>query len=94
MSHGVHSEAGRLHKVLVCRPGLAQQRLTPHYCAELLFDNVMWVSQAKNDHYAFTSLMQERDIEVLELHDLLADVLAMPAARAWLLANSRHACEP
>lgn len=87
MSHGVHSESGRLRKVLVCRPGLAQQRLTPHNCEELLFDDVMWVSQAKTDHYAFTSLMQERGIEVLELHDLLADVLALAAGRAWLLAR-------
>ena len=85
MSHGVHSEAGRLRKVLVCRPGLAQQRLTPHNCAELLFDDVMWVSQARTDHFSFTSLMQERGVEVLELHDLLADVLALPAGRAWLL---------
>jgi arginine deiminase len=87
MSNGVHSEAGRLRKVLVCRPGLAQQRLTPHNCAELLFDDVMWVAQARTDHYAFTSLMQERGIEVLELHDLLTDVLALPAGRAWLLAR-------
>ena len=87
MKHGVHSETGRLRKVLVCRPGLAQQRLTPHNCAELLFDDVMWVAQAKTDHYAFTSLMQDRGIEVLELHDLLADVLALPAGRAWLLAR-------
>jgi arginine deiminase len=87
MSHGVHSEAGRLRKVLVCRPGLAQQRLTPRNCAELLFDDVMWVAQAKTDHCAFTSLMQERDVEVLELHDLLADVVAVPQGRAWLLAR-------
>ncbi|MGA0610784.1 arginine deiminase [Caldimonas sp. KR1-144] len=91
--HGVHSEAGRLRRVLVCRPGLAHQRLTPANCAELLFDDVMWVAQARTDHYAFTSLMQERGVEVLELHDLLADVLAQPAARAWLLArtiDARH----
>jgi arginine deiminase len=87
MTHGVHSESGRLHKVLVLRPGLAQQRLTPANCAELLFDDVMWVSQARTDHYAFTSLMEERGVEVLELHELLADVLAMPAGRAWLLAR-------
>lgn len=87
MRLGVHSEAGRLRTVLVCRPGLAQQRLTPQNCEELLFDDVMWVAQAKTDHYAFTSLMQERGIEVLELHELLTDILAMPAARAWLLAR-------
>ncbi|MCW7541189.1 arginine deiminase [Aquabacterium sp. A7-Y] len=84
-SNGVFSEAGRLRRVIVCRPGLAQQRLTPQNCEQLLFDDVMWVSRARADHYAFTSLMQERGIEVLELHDLLADVLAQPPARQWLL---------
>jgi len=88
MSHGVHSESGRLRKVLVCRPGLAHQRLTPANCADLLFDDVMWVARARTDHYAFTSLMQDRGVEVLELHELLADVLAMPAGRAWLLART------
>jgi arginine deiminase len=28
-AYGVHSEVGRLHKVLVCAPGLAHRRLTP-----------------------------------------------------------------
>ena len=85
MSLGVHSEVGRLRKVLVCRPGLAQKRLTPANCHELLFDDVLWVAQARNDHDAFTSAMVERGVEVLELHDLLAHILADPSARAWLL---------
>ena len=28
-AYGVHSEVGRLRKVLVCAPGLAHRRLTP-----------------------------------------------------------------
>jgi arginine deiminase len=28
-TYGVHSEVGRLRKVLVCAPGLAHRRLTP-----------------------------------------------------------------
>jgi arginine deiminase len=82
---GVHSEIGRLRKVLVCRPGLAQKRLTPANCKELLFDDVLWVSQARNDHDAFTTAMSDRGVEVLELHELLATTVADPAARAWLL---------
>src|SRR6516164_9332373 len=39
---GVHSEVGRLRKVLVCAPGLAHRRLTPTNSDELLFDDVMW----------------------------------------------------
>ena len=82
---GVWSEAGRLRRVLVCAPGLAHQRLTPANCDELLFDDVIWVQQARRDHFDFVAKMEERDVEVLELHDLLAEVLDQPDARAWLL---------
>ena len=85
MTFGVHSEVGRLRKVLVCRPGLAQMRLTPANCRELLFDDVLWVTQAKNDHYAFVNAMVERGIEVLEMHELLEAVVADSTARDWIL---------
>ena len=82
---GVHSEVGKLNSVLVCRPGLAHQRLTPANCHELLFDDVIWVHEAQKDHYDFVLKMKERDVEVLELHDLLAEILAQSDARAWVL---------
>lgn len=85
MPAALHSEVGRLRRVIVCRPGLAHKRLTPGNCRELLFDDVLWVAQARNDHDAFTVALQERDVEVLELHDLLAQTLALPAAQRWLL---------
>lgn len=85
MTQGLHSEVGRLRKVMVCRPGLAQKRLTPANCHDLLFDDVLWVQQARNDHAAFTAALTERDIEVLEMHDMLADTVALPPARQWLL---------
>jgi arginine deiminase len=82
---GVHSEIGKLKTVLVCRPGLAHQRLTPGNCAELLFDDVLWVHESQKDHYDFVRKMRERGIEVLELHDLLAETLTDGLARAWVL---------
>jgi arginine deiminase len=85
MTLGVHSEVGQLRKVLVCRPGLAQARLTPGNCHALLFDDVLWVAQARNDHYAFINVMQERGVQVFEMHDLLADILADEKARGWVL---------
>ena len=85
VSKGLNSEVGRLRKVLVCRPGLAQKRLTPANCHELLFDDVLWVAQARNDHDSFTNAMTERGVEVLELHELLTDTVSDPAARSWLL---------
>ncbi|UFP98982.1 arginine deiminase [Pseudomonas fitomaticsae] len=83
--YGVHSEAGKLRKVMVCSPGLAHQRLTPSNCDELLFDDVIWVNQAKRDHFDFVTKMRERGIEVLEMHNLLTDIVANPEALKWIL---------
>ncbi|WP_422777241.1 arginine deiminase [Pseudomonas mediterranea] len=85
MQYGVHSEAGRLRKVMVCSPGLAHQRLTPNNCDELLFDDVIWVNQAKRDHFDFVTKMRERGIDVLEMHNLLTDIVAIPEALDWIL---------
>ncbi|KMM80155.1 arginine deiminase [Pseudomonas deceptionensis] len=82
---GVHSEAGKLHKVMVCSPGLAHQRLTPSNCDELLFDDVLWVNQAKRDHFDFVTKMRDRGIDVLEMHNLLTDIVAIPEALDWIL---------
>ena len=83
--YGVHSEVGRLRKVLVCAPGLAHERLTPTNCDDLLFDDVLWVQNARRDHFDFVSKMRDRGVEVVELHNLLTETLANPEARAWLL---------
>jgi arginine deiminase len=82
---GVHSEVGKLRTVLVCRPGLAHQRLTPGNAGDLLFDDVLWVHEAQKDHHDFVLKMRERGTEVLELHDLLAETLKDKQARAWVL---------
>ncbi|MEV7654322.1 arginine deiminase [Streptomyces anulatus] len=82
---GVHSEVGRLRKVLVCAPGLAHRRLTPTNSGDLLFDDVMWVENAQRDHADFVAQLTGRGVEVVELHELLAATMAEPEARAWLL---------
>ena len=85
--YGVHSEAGKLRKVMVCSPGLAHQRLTPNNCDELLFDDVLWVNQAKRDHFDFVTKMRDRGIDVLEMHNLLTDIVAIPEALDWILEH-------
>ena len=82
---GVYSEVGKLKRVMVCAPGLAHTRLTPENCDELLFDDVMWVSQAKRDHFDFVTKMRKRGVEVLEMHNLLAETLSNPEALKWVL---------
>ncbi len=85
--YGVHSEVGQLRKVMVCAPGRAHQRLTPSNCDDLLFDDVLWVENAKRDHFDFTQKMRDRGVEVLEMHNLLTAVAAVPEGRKWILDN-------
>ncbi|MFJ7748952.1 arginine deiminase [Arthrobacter sp. NPDC097144] len=84
-SYGVHSEVGKLRKVLVCAPGLAHERLTPTNREDLLFDDVMWVENAQRDHADFVTQMTSRGVDVVELHDLLGQTMDIPEARTWLL---------
>lgn len=69
----------------MCSPGLAHRRLTPTNAADLLFDDVMWVDNAQRDHADFVNKLRGRGVEVVELHDLLRQTMAMPDARTWLL---------
>jgi len=73
---GVHSEVGKLRKVMVHRPELSLQRLTPSTHDELLFDDVLWVERAQYEHDQFVARMRERGVEVFLLRDLLAEALA------------------
>ena len=84
MPLGVHSEVGKLHKVMVHRPGLEHTRLTPSNAEELLFDDVLWVQQAKKEHDGFCEVMRVRGVEVFLAEELLTEALARPEARAWV----------
>jgi arginine deiminase len=84
-TYGVHSEVGKLRKVLVCAPGMAHRRLSPTNADDLLFDDVMWVENAQRDHADFVNKLRTRGVEVVELHDVLTQTLAVPGAREWLL---------
>ena len=76
MALGVHSEVGKLRKVIVHRPELSLKRLTPTNHDELLFDDVLWVERAQFEHDQFVARMRERGVEVFLLSDLLDETLA------------------
>lgn len=82
---GVWSEVGKLHQVMVCAPGLAHERLTPSNCGELLFDDVLWVDEAKKHHAEFVAKLGSYGVEVLEMHTLLEETLAAPGGRDFIL---------
>lgn len=73
---GVYSEAGRLRKVLVHRPGLGLRRLTPKNHDELLFDDILWVDEAQKEHDDFTKILKEQGISVYYLEELLKEAIS------------------
>lgn len=70
----VGSEVGVLRRVMLHRPDLELRRLTPANKDELLFDDVLWVKRARQEHDAFADALSERGVEVLYLQDLLGEV--------------------
>ena len=90
MPFSAASEVGKLRKVIVHRPGREHTRLTPANVRELLFDDVIWVKRAKNEHDAFCEAMRDRGVEVFYAGQLLADVLAIPEARDWIVDQVLH----
>ncbi len=85
---GVSSEIGRLRTVMVHRPGVEIARLTPDNKADLLFDDLLWLERAQQEHDRFAKLMVDRGVEVLYFEDLLSEAIADDAVRDDLLDHA------
>jgi arginine deiminase len=84
----VDSEVGRLRQVILHRPGLELKRLTPDNAADLLFDDLLWVSEAQAEHDAFAAALRARGVTVHYYGELLAQTLAVDAARDYMLERT------
>jgi arginine deiminase len=81
----VDSEVGRLRQVVLHRPDLELKRLTPDNAAELLFDDLLWVTEAQAEHDAFAQALRDRGVTVHYYGELLAQTLAIADARDYVL---------
>ncbi|WGL50607.1 arginine deiminase [Nocardioides sp. BP30] len=86
----VDSEVGQLRQVIVHRPGLELDRLTPSNHDELLFDDVLWGERARHEHDAFAQTLHERGVVVHHFADLLAGALEEPGARDLVASQLTH----
>jgi arginine deiminase len=81
----VSSEIGRLRTVMVHRPGLEIARITPDNKEALLFDDLLWLDRAQEEHDRFVAAMEERGVEVLYFEKLLTETLARADVRHELI---------
>ncbi|MCQ8893631.1 MAG: arginine deiminase [Methanolinea sp.] len=82
---GVYSEVGRLRAVMVHRPDMSIRRLTPANCREFLFDDILWVEKAQEEHDAFVRVLTEEGVTVYYSSDLLTHVLEPEENRRWVV---------
>src|SRR3989338_4271247 len=80
----INSEIGRLRKVMLHYPGASLERLTPENCQQFLFDDVLWVEKACQEHIDFQNKLKKNGVEVYLLDQLLQETLTNPTARQWL----------
>jgi len=85
MAFHVDSEVGRLRQVLLHKPDLALRRLTPANKDEFLFDDVLWVQRAMEEHEEFQQVLRDRGIVVHLLDVLLRETVEIPEARKHIL---------
>ncbi len=87
MTIRVNSEVGRLRRVLVHRPGLEIERMVPSRMGELLFDDILYGEQARQEHERFTAILAGAGVEVLDSERLLAEILEEDGPREALFAD-------
>src|SRR5690606_34392386 len=88
MTFHVGSEVGRLRQVIVHRPGLEMHRLTPDNRGGYLFDEILWVERAQEEHDEFVAAMRRHGVTVHYFAELLEQTLAVPEARKHVLDQS------
>ncbi len=81
----VDSEVGQLRQVIVHRPDLELKRLTPDNAADLLFDDMLWVTEAQAEHDAFADTLRQRGVVVHYYGELLTRTLQVAEARRYVL---------
>ena len=84
----VDSEVGRLRQAILHRPDLELKRLTPTNKDSYLFDDVLWVKRAKQEHDAFAESLRDLGVKVHLFDHLLRETIAIPEAKKHVLDAS------
>lgn len=87
----VKSEIGALKKVLLHRPGKELEHLIPEELERLLFDDIPYLTLARQEHDTFAAILREQGTEVVYLEDLMAETLrANPGLKEIFIRQFLH----
>ena len=71
----IKSEYGKLRTVIMHKPGIEIDRLTPDNRGNLLFEDVPFLEKMQAEHDAFVKVLRDENIEVFLLDNLLKEII-------------------
>ncbi len=77
----IFSEIGRLRAVVVHCPGPEVEYMTPNLMHQLLFDDILFRKEARQEHLVFSKVLRKVADEVMDVQELLAEALISEKAR-------------
>ena len=83
----VLSETGKLRQVMLHKPGMEIDRLTIENMDELLFDDLLWLERARQEHDKFAEMLRNEGTEVLYFNECLAEVMEQLPVREKLIKS-------
>ncbi|MCB1056968.1 MAG: hypothetical protein KDD11_15820 [Acidobacteria bacterium] len=87
MTLRVESEIGRLHRVLVHRPGRAIDWMVPSMMERLLFDDILDTRGAQREHDRFCAVLEKAGVETIDPETLIAEALEDRSVVDWALSE-------
>ncbi|MEO0812492.1 MAG: arginine deiminase family protein [Myxococcota bacterium] len=89
----VNSEVGKLRRVMVHPPGQELLAVTPETKRTYLYDDLIDLNAAAEEHRRFTGVLRHV-CDVVDVRTLLAEALEAPGAREFLIERTvEHAAE-
>ncbi|VAW39417.1 hypothetical protein MNBD_GAMMA01-1175 [hydrothermal vent metagenome] len=82
----IHSEIGKLNTVIIHQPGNEMENMTPATAQEVLFDDILNLDLALQEHRQLTGVLR-RVAKVHEFSDLLSDVLTDDKVKLQVLKD-------
>lgn len=88
----VTSEIGKLHAVMLHRPGRELEKLTPDYLSQLLFDDIPWLKKMRIEHDEFAETLRQRGTQVYYVEELLAEIFENEETKSSFVKELLSTC--
>ena len=86
----VFSETGRLRQVVVHDPGPETDLMVPAMMEKLLFDDILYGPQARDEHAQFRQVLGKVADEVLDIQDLFIEALSDDGVKLSFIEDLRR----